>query len=91
MFKLNKKKQSVEISQELIQDEKFKERHRNSETAFTRVRKLYFPFVLVLILQKSMKSLQLILNEFTLKFETETVSNSAFTFATSKFKSYSLH
>jgi hypothetical protein len=78
MFKLNKKKQSVEISQELIQDEKFKERHRNSETAFTRVRKLYFPLVLVLILQKSMKSLQLILNEFTLKFETETVSNTAF-------------
>lgn len=47
--------------------------------AFTRRRKLYFSLVIVLILQKSMKSLQLILNEFTLKFGLSTVTNSAFT------------
>ena len=35
--------------------------------------------VVVLILKKSMKSIQLILNEFTSIFDLETVSNSAFT------------
>ncbi|MDM8560167.1 hypothetical protein [Candidatus Parabeggiatoa sp. HSG14] len=40
-------KKSVETSQEFIQNEEFKERHRKSKTAFTRVRKLYFPLVLV--------------------------------------------
>jgi hypothetical protein len=76
---MDKKKQSVETSQELIQDEEFKKRHRNSKTAFTRTRKLSFSLVIVLILQKSMKSLQLILNELTLAFDSNTVTNSAFT------------
>jgi hypothetical protein len=55
MSGIDKKKQSVETSQELIQDEEFKNRHRNSETAFTRVRKLHFSLLVVLILKKSMK------------------------------------
>ena len=59
MFTIDKKKQSVETSQELIQDEEFKDRHRNSKTAFTRVRKLHFAIVIALVLQKSMKSIQL--------------------------------
>ncbi len=50
MFGMNKKKQSVETSQELIQDEEFKDTHRNSNKAFTRTRKLPFSFLLVLIL-----------------------------------------
>ncbi len=52
-----KKKQAVETSQKLIQDEEFKGRHRNSRTAFTRVRKLPFSIVIILILQKSVKRL----------------------------------
>jgi len=70
----------------LIQEEKFKERHRNSKTAFTRTRKLYFSLLVVLILKKSMKSIQLILNEFTSIFDLETVSNSAFTQARANLK-----
>ena len=49
------------------------------KTAFTRTRKLSFPILVVLLLQKSMKSLQLILNEFTSTFNWESVTNSAFT------------
>jgi len=75
-----KKKQAVETSQELIQDEEFKDKHRKSNTVFTRVRKLHFPLLLVFVLQKSMKSIQLILNEFTVNFELDsTISNSAYT------------
>ena len=50
MFTRDKKKQSNDPSQELIQDFDFKDRHRNNETAFTRVRQLHFPLLLVLML-----------------------------------------
>lgn len=83
---MSKKQQSVEISQELIQDFDFKDRHCTSEKAFTRTRKLYFSLLVVLILRKSVKSLQLILNEFTLNFELEPVPPSAFTFARANLK-----
>ncbi|MBU8849191.1 MAG: IS4 family transposase, partial [Desulfobacterales bacterium] len=86
MFGINKKKQSVETSQELIQNEEFKNKHRSNEKAFTRVRKLHFSLLLVLMLQKSMKSIQLILNEFTLNFGLESVSNSAYTQARANLK-----
>ena len=49
---ISKKQQSVEISQELIQDEELKDRHRTSKNVFTRTRKLYFPLLIVLILRK---------------------------------------
>jgi hypothetical protein len=83
---MSKKQQSVEISQELIQDEEFKDRHRTSQKVFTRTRKLYFSLLMVLILRKSVKSLQLILNEFTLNFDLEPVTNSAFTKARANLK-----
>lgn len=83
---MSKKQQSVETSQELIQDEEFKDRHRTSEKVFTRTRKLYFSLLIVLVLRKSVKSLQLILNEFTLNFNLEPVTNSAFTFARANLK-----
>ena len=86
MFVITKKKQSVETSQELIEDEEFKNKHRKSNKAFTRVRKLHFSLLLVLILQKSMKSIQLILNEFTSNFSLETISNSAYTQARANLK-----
>ena len=76
-----KKKQAVEISQKLIQDEEFKSRHRKSRTAFTRTRKLCFSFLIIVILRKSVKSSQLILNELTVSHggDDDTVSSSAFT------------
>lgn len=83
---MSKKQQSVETSQELIQNEEFKKRHRTSEKVFTRTRKLYFSLLIVLVLRKSVKSLQLILNEFTLNFDLEPVTNSAFTKARANLK-----
>lgn len=46
------------MSQKRITADEFKERHRQTDTAFTRVRSLPFALVLVLILRKSVKSLQ---------------------------------
>ena len=46
MFAINKKKQSVETSHKLIEAEEFKDKHRKSNTAFTRVRKLPFSLLL---------------------------------------------
>ncbi|MCP4697922.1 MAG: hypothetical protein GY862_13880, partial [Gammaproteobacteria bacterium] len=75
-----KKEKAVETSRKLMEDDEFKGRHRSSGTAFTRVRKLPFSIVIVLILQKSLKSLQLLLNEMMMSFDSDdTVSNSAFT------------
>ena len=63
----------------MIESEWFKEQHRKMKEAFTRVRKLTFPVIIVFILQKSVKSLQLRLNEWFDDLGCETVSNSAFT------------
>ena len=62
-----------------MEEESFKEEHRKIKTAFTRNRKLTFPILVVLLLKKSLKSLQLTLNEFTSTFNRESVTNSAFT------------
>jgi hypothetical protein len=45
----------------LIENEDFKGRHREREKDFTRVRSL--PFALVLLMRKSMKSLQNVVND----------------------------
>jgi hypothetical protein len=47
----------------LIEDEGFKGRHRERQKDFTRVRSLPFALVLVLVMRKSMKSLQNVVNE----------------------------
>lgn len=67
-----------------MRDILFKKRHRSDSKAFTRVRKLTFTLVMLLILQKSAKSLQLILNEFFTKLGTILVTASAFTQARNK-------
>jgi hypothetical protein len=59
-----KKIQVVKIVKELLNDASFKAEHRVSPKFFTRDRKLTFIIVILLILQKSLKSLQLVLNEF---------------------------
>jgi len=75
-----KKTISIQRAKELIQSDAYKERYKNSPTAFTRTRKLYFPILMILILQKGLKSLQLRLNELVLSLEgQESISNSAFT------------
>lgn len=65
----------------LLEDGEFKCRHRSNQKAFSRQRKLWFPLVILLVLQKSMKSLQLVLNEFFSKVPgfQGVVSASAFT------------
>ena len=56
-YTVAKKKQAIESSRELIEDEDFKGRHRETQKDFTRVRSLPFALVLVLVMRKSMKSL----------------------------------
>jgi hypothetical protein len=54
----------VERVRALLSNLEFRDRHRRDEKAFTRDRKLPFACVMLLILQKTIKSLQLHLNEF---------------------------
>lgn len=69
-----------------IKSKSFKKRHRKNPKDFTRERKLPFRVLILILLQKSLKSLQLVLNEFFLKLDgsTSKVSNSAFTQARQK-------
>jgi len=78
-----KKEKAVDISRKLFNDDQFGCRHRKDERFFTRNRILTFGLVAMLILKKSMKSLQLILNEFAGFFNLMPVTGSAFTQARS--------
>lgn len=59
--------------------DRFKASHRTEPRYFTRDRALTFPLVILLILQKSVKSMQLVLNEFYGKLNRRSVTSSAFT------------
>lgn len=63
---------------ERIGSEAFKSRHRTESKYFTRERKLSFTMLLLTILSKSVKSLQNVLNELSLRFEQEALSASAY-------------
>lgn len=76
---MDKKKLCIEKSRELINNETFKERHRASEKYFTRLLQLFFSSRLVVILRKSVKSMQLWLYELSIELDTEPVSSAAFT------------
>lgn len=52
--------------------------HRANGSDFTRTKKLSFPLLIVLLLQKGVKSLQLLLNEMSMHLGVEPVSHSAF-------------
>ena len=67
----------------LVLDDGFKARHRTQAKYFTRTRVLTFALVILLILQKSVKGMQLVLNEFFGKLKRLPVSSSAFTQARS--------
>jgi hypothetical protein len=69
----------VKISLEVIPDESFKNRYRTREPFFSRSRQLDLALVVVLILKKSVKSLQSMLNEVVGILGVGTISNSAFT------------
>ncbi len=69
-----------------MREDTFKDKHRLSKSAFTRVRSLPFELVLVMILRKSVKSLQNVVNEAMLWLATDTVTASAFCQARYKLK-----
>jgi hypothetical protein len=76
----------VETSRELIGDSGFKRRHRWAVTAFTRASPLSFDRVLVMVLRKSVKSLQNVANEAMRWLECKAVSASAYSQARYKLK-----
>jgi len=63
---------------ELLLDSAFKGRHRATAKAFTRERVLTFPIVVVLVLRKSVKSLQNVVNEALSWLGTDVATASAF-------------
>jgi len=76
----DKATRSISIIRELLNDDKFKKEHRTASKFFSRNFKLNFVAVILLILQKSIKPLQLVLNEFFKKLDNGTsVTKSAFT------------
>jgi hypothetical protein len=87
---MDKKHEIVHTIKELLNDSEFQARHKINPKYFTRQRALTFPIVLTLILQKSVKSLQLVLNEcfeklaLYMALKVLTVTNSAFSQARQK-------
>jgi len=63
--------------------DEFKSRHRTEDRYFTRDRALTFPLVILVMLQKSVKGMQLVLNEFFSKLGRRPVTSSAFSQARS--------
>lgn len=83
---MGKVDKAVRESRRMIEAESFKEQHRTSKKKFSRIRKLTFSRMIILIMQKSVKSIQLILNEWFEWLGEQTVSNSAFTQARANLK-----
>jgi hypothetical protein len=83
---MDKKEQAIETSRTLIQNEAFKRRHCWTEEAFTRIRSLTFGVVLVMVLRKSVKSLQNVVNEVMSWLGVDTVTASAYSQARYKLK-----
>ena len=70
----------------MIEDEEFKGRHRATQQDFTRVRSLPFALLLVLMMRKSMKSLQNVVNEAMTWLNEPLVTASAYSQARYKLK-----
>lgn len=70
----------------MIQSQALREKYRAAQKYFSRNRVLTFPLVLSIVLQKSAKSMQNVLNELFEKRELAGVSSSAFTQARSHLK-----
>jgi hypothetical protein len=78
----------LERFQSLLDDQVFLAQQRRSEADFTRIRILTFKVVVLLLLAKTTKSLQLTLNEIVprLASVTTTVSNAAYSKARAKLR-----
>lgn len=74
------------LTRKIISLPAFESRHKTSKEAFSRDRKLSFNIVAVLLLRKSVKSLQIVLNDFCKQLGLQKVSASAFSQARRKFK-----
>lgn len=84
---MDKKTEFLSIVSSAIKSNKFVDKHKDKPTDFTRKRVLDFPVIFMLVLKKSIKSLQLILNElFLQKYIDGTVSSSAYSQARKKLK-----
>lgn len=81
-----KRLQTLETTRRTLADDAFKNRHRTTDKAFTRVRQLPFALVVTLVLRKSMKSLQNVVNEAMTWLDVEPVTGSAFSQARYKLK-----
>ena len=79
-MKKSKKHLVVEITRKLLFDNSFVKKHKRKEEDFTRVRKLTFQTIFTIILRKSLKSTQLVLNEITafLPNSIMSISNAAY-------------
>jgi len=75
---MNPAASAIESTRRLLDDEGFKRRHRASDQAFTRVRCWPFAVVWVVILRKSVKSLQNVVNEAMAWLMVAPVTASAF-------------
>jgi len=76
----DKATRTISIIRALLNDDSFKNDHRTASKFFSRKFKLDFVTVVLLILQKSIKPLQLVLNEFFKKLDNGVlVTKSAFT------------
>lgn len=67
----------MDTGRELLADTGFSARHRNSPKAFTRERVLTFPVVVGLVMRKSVKALQNVVNEALERLGLPSVSASA--------------
>ncbi|NJM11289.1 MAG: hypothetical protein HC889_04815 [Synechococcaceae cyanobacterium SM1_2_3] len=83
---MNRATYTIETTRRLLTDKGFKSRHHTSNPAFTRVRCLPLAVVLVLILRKSVKSLQNVVNEVMAWLTADPVTASAFSQARYKVK-----
>lgn len=83
---MGKVEKALEESRTMIESEPFKEQDRRTSKAFSRIRKLTCSRMIVFILKKSLKSIQLRLNEWFEWLGEQTVSSSAYTQVRSNLK-----
>jgi hypothetical protein len=83
----HEKNEAVSLISKKLGSVEYISKHKSNPTAFIRVRKLAFITVFILILRNSVKSLQLMLNEFILETkQCYTITAGAFTKARKKLK-----
>lgn len=87
MLKMELKSLFINFVNKEVEKEEFVNDHKRNKNDFTRNRTLTYPIMFLLLLRKSIKSLQLVLNElFIYNHISQTVSGSAYNQARKKFK-----